>query len=106
MPVQRLLSVFGWPTWHGKENRRQPKIVLDMEIRFGMGRSREPKFNSNRKTNMTARKGNAPRGSATSNVAERSPHRGRSLNTARLPFEIRECTARSAYISRRGALTA
>jgi hypothetical protein len=55
-----------------------------------MGRSHEPKINSNHITNMTTRNGNALRDSATSNVAERIPHRGRSLNIARLPFNIRE----------------
>ena len=40
---------------------------------------------------MATRNGNAPRESASSNlVAERLPHRGRSLNIANLPNEIRE----------------
>jgi hypothetical protein len=40
---------------------------------------------------MATRNGNAPRGSAPPcPVAERLPHRGRSLNIAHLPNEIRE----------------
>jgi hypothetical protein len=40
---------------------------------------------------MTTRNGNAPRGSAPSSpVAERLTHRGRSLNIAHLPNDIRE----------------
>ena len=42
-------------------------------------------------TVMTTRSSNAQRGSANSeDVAERIPHRGRSLNIGRLPFAIRE----------------
>ena len=65
-------------------------FVLDMEIRFGMGRSREPKINSNHKNNMKTGNGNAPRESATSINAERLRHRSRSFNIANLPAEIRD----------------
>jgi hypothetical protein len=59
-------------------------ILLDIEIRFGMGRARQPKFNPNQESkNMTTRNGNAPRGCALRTVAERRWHRGRSLNAPR-----------------------
>ena len=53
-----------------------------------MGRVRQRKFNH--KTNMKIGNGNALRGSAPGTVAERRSHRGRSLNIANLPAEIRD----------------